>query len=112
MLSRIGVRLFEASPGDSGWDVFSLDYAVASPLTAIVTPKSATSYRRIFHLLWRLKRIEWGLNSTWRRGNAVEKALRSQHSNYKNSANVSVSNASNIFNSTLNSAMRKVALAR
>ena len=37
ILDRIGVRLLEASPGDSGWEVFSLDYAIDTPLNAVVT---------------------------------------------------------------------------
>jgi gamma-tubulin complex component 3 len=36
VLDRIGVRLLEASPGDTGWEVFSLDYAVDVPLNAVV----------------------------------------------------------------------------
>jgi gamma-tubulin complex component 3 len=35
VLDRIGIRLLEASPGDSGWEVFSLDYAIDSPLNAV-----------------------------------------------------------------------------
>jgi hypothetical protein len=28
IIERLDVRMMEASPGDSGWDVFSLDYQV------------------------------------------------------------------------------------
>lgn len=38
VLDRLGVRLLQAAEGDTGWDVFSLDYRMESPLTAIVTP--------------------------------------------------------------------------
>ena len=76
VLERVGVKLYEPAPGDSGWDIFSLDYHISDPLTAIVTPEASGKYRRIFHLLWRLKRIEWGLNNTWRRATGVNHAMR------------------------------------
>ena len=59
VLDRVGVRLLEASPGDSGWEVFSLDYAVDSPLNAVVHAEAMARYRIAFHMLWRLKRVEW-----------------------------------------------------
>lgn len=37
VLKRLDVRIFEASPGDSGWEVFSLDYNVTAPLNVIIT---------------------------------------------------------------------------
>ena len=36
VLDRVGVRLLEPSPGDTGWEVFTLDYAVDAPLTAVI----------------------------------------------------------------------------
>ena len=76
ILDKCGVRLYEPSPGDSGWDVFSLDYHIESPLTAVVGSDAKVKYKRIFHLLWRLRSIEWGLNNTWRRATSVNHALR------------------------------------
>ncbi len=35
VLDRIGIRLLEASAGDSGWEIFSLDYAIDAPLNAV-----------------------------------------------------------------------------
>eukprot|EP00605_Chrysophyceae_sp_TOSAG23-4_P001406 GSChrysophyteH1.ASY1.ANO1.1528.1 assembled CDS len=43
VLDRIGIKLLEASPGDTGWE-----------------------YRTAFQLLWRLKRVEWTLSSGWK----------------------------------------------
>jgi Gamma tubulin complex component C-terminal len=37
ILDRIGVRLLEATPGDTGWEVFSLDYKVDAPINAVVS---------------------------------------------------------------------------
>ncbi|CAM9091251.1 unnamed protein product, partial [Ectocarpus fasciculatus] len=36
VLDKITVRLLEPSPGDTGWEIFSLDYAVDAPLTALI----------------------------------------------------------------------------
>lgn len=66
ILDRVGVRLLEASSGDSGWEVFSLDYQVDLPLNAIVHTEAMAKYRIAFHMLWRLKRVEWSLASTWK----------------------------------------------
>ena len=93
---RCGIKLYEPSPGDSGWDVFSLDYHVESPLSAVVHAGASSKYRKVFHLLWRLKRIEWGLNNTWRRATSVNHSLR----------------ASSGASGSITKALRKVALAR
>jgi hypothetical protein len=39
------VRLLEDSPGDVGWDVFSLEYRVEPPITAIFTQASRPCVR-------------------------------------------------------------------
>lgn len=51
--------------GDRGWEVFSLLYHLQSPLSTIFTPHAMESYLRLFNFLWRLKRVETALNSTW-----------------------------------------------
>lgn len=35
ILKRLDVRLLEISPGDLGWDVFSLDYHVDGPIGTV-----------------------------------------------------------------------------
>eukprot|EP01035_Chromulina_nebulosa_P026001 gene26001-33989_t len=66
VLDRIGIRLLEAAPGDSGWEVFSLDYSMDSPLNAVVSAEALSKYRICFHMLWRLKRVEWSLSLAWK----------------------------------------------
>ncbi len=66
ILDRVGVRLLEPVPGDSGWEIFSLDYQVDLPLNAIVNNDAMSKYRIAFHMLWRLKRVEWSLAGTWK----------------------------------------------
>jgi gamma-tubulin complex component 3 len=65
MLSRLEVKLLQATPGDSGWDIFSLDYRVDCPLSTILTPDVMKEYLRIFNFLWRLKRVDHSLSTTW-----------------------------------------------
>ena len=50
VLDRIGIRLLEASPGDSGWEIFSLDYSIVAPLNAVRTLLTFSTHRFGFHL--------------------------------------------------------------
>ncbi|KAF9100965.1 Gamma-tubulin complex component 3 [Mortierella sp. GBA35] len=76
ILRRLDVRLLEISPGDSGWDVFSLDYHVDSPVNTILTPAAMHQYLKMFNFLWRLKRVEHALSSAWRRQTTSARAIR------------------------------------
>lgn len=68
ILDRVHVRLLDAAPGDTGWEVFALDYSTdQNPcLQALLHPEAMRSYRIAFHMLWRLKRVEWSLTTTWK----------------------------------------------
>ncbi|KAL5004454.1 hypothetical protein ScPMuIL_017910 [Solemya velum] len=66
ILKRLDVRLLEISPGDTGWDVFSLDYHVDGPIRTVFTPESMIIYLRVFNFLWRAKRMEYILASVWK----------------------------------------------
>lgn len=47
--------------------VFSLDYQPPAPLSAIIHSCALSAdYARIFHLLWRIKRVEWSLAASWK----------------------------------------------
>eukprot|EP00979_Chaetoceros_neogracilis_P015030 scaffold5236_cov229-Chaetoceros_neogracile.AAC.4 len=59
-----------------GWDIFTLDYAIDAPLTAIVHPKAMEKYHLVFNLLFRLKKIEWMMNNTWRQSTTLNHALQ------------------------------------
>ena len=68
-LKRLSVRYLKAEDGDSGWDIFSLDYKIAdSPLSVVLTEQALSRYLRVFNFLWRLKRVEHTLASAWRKG--------------------------------------------
>jgi gamma-tubulin complex component 3 len=75
ILNRLDVRLLEQSPGDNGWDVFSLDYHVDGPIGTIFAQNS-TTYLTLFNALWRAKRMEWILSGMWKRQITSAKLLR------------------------------------
>jgi gamma-tubulin complex component 3 len=66
ILNRLDVRLLELSPGDTGWDVFSLDYHVDGPISTVFTQETMLRYLRTFNFLWRAKRMEHCLASVWK----------------------------------------------
>ncbi|KAJ3290637.1 Gamma-tubulin complex component 3 [Borealophlyctis nickersoniae] len=65
IVRRLDVRLLEASSGDTGWDVFALDYHVDNPVNTIFTPQAMHHYLKLFTFLWRLKRVEHALARDW-----------------------------------------------
>lgn len=67
VLRRLDARMLELSHGDIGWEVFTLEYRVEAPLDVIVTPHSNRQYLKVFNFLWRIKRVEFALSSTWQR---------------------------------------------
>jgi gamma-tubulin complex component 3 len=67
VLSRLDSRMLELSHGEIGWDVFTLEYKISPPVDVIVTPYGSKQYLKVFNFLWRVKRVEFALGSTWRR---------------------------------------------
>ena len=67
ILRRLDARLTEMEKGDTGWDVFTLEYKIDAPVDVIINPWANRQYLKIFNLLWRIKRVEFALGSTWRR---------------------------------------------
>eukprot|EP00903_Cladosiphon_okamuranus_P012519 g11722.t2 len=65
-VARIGVKILAAGERETGWDVFSLEYNVGAPISTVVTKEVLMDYRKVFHLLWRIRRAEWSLASAWR----------------------------------------------
>ncbi|CAC5369535.1 TUBGCP3 [Mytilus coruscus] len=76
ILKRLDVRLLEVSPGDTGWDVFSLDYHVDGPIRTVFTPECIIMYLRVFNFLWRAKRMEYILAMIWKNQISNARMLR------------------------------------
>ena len=64
---RLDARLLELSHGDIGWDVFTLEYKIDPPVDVVITGWASKQYLKVFNFLWRTKRVEYTLGTTWRR---------------------------------------------
>jgi hypothetical protein len=67
IIRRLDARMLELSHGEIGWDVFTLEYRMDSPLDVIVGPWAQKQYLKIFNFLWRIKRVEFSLGQIWGR---------------------------------------------
>jgi gamma-tubulin complex component 3 len=67
ILRRLDARILEYSHGEIGWDCFALEYKVEAPLNAVLDGKAMVEYERLFHHLWRLKRVEAAITQGWMR---------------------------------------------
>jgi gamma-tubulin complex component 3 len=67
VLRRLDARMLQLSHGDIGWDCFTLEYKIDAPVDVVVTEWGARQYLKVFNFLWRIKRVEFALQSTWRR---------------------------------------------
>ena len=76
ILGRLDVKLLEIQPGDTGWDVFSLDYKVSGPIGVVFTQDAMTQYLMLFNTLWRAKRMEWVLSGVWQKLASLHKMTR------------------------------------
>lgn len=59
--------MMEYSHGEIGWDVFTLEYKVDSPVNTVLDTDSMMNYLKIFNHLWKVKRIESALSVAWMR---------------------------------------------
>ncbi|KAK4297042.1 hypothetical protein Pmani_030506 [Petrolisthes manimaculis] len=76
VLRRLDVRLLEISPGDLGWDVFSLDYHVDGAIGTVFTGECMRQYLMLFNALWKDKRMEMILADIWKEQSATSKLCR------------------------------------
>jgi len=58
------------------FDIFMFDYQVPDPVIAIVHTCALDRYKMVFSLLFRLKKIEFMLNLTWRQSATLQHALQ------------------------------------
>ena len=67
-LKKLNIKLMDASTGDTGWDIFLLEYNVDVPLTVIFTKSSLKEYQKLFFFFWKLKRLEYSQDhQIWRK---------------------------------------------
>ncbi len=61
------LALLQLSHGDIGWDCFTLEYKIDAPVDVVVTEWGSRQYLKVFNFLWRIKRVEFALATTWRK---------------------------------------------
>jgi gamma-tubulin complex component 3 len=66
-LRRLDARMLEFKSGEIGWDVFTLEYKIDSPLDTILDERSMEMYLKMFKHLWQIRRVEFSLNEIWAR---------------------------------------------
>lgn len=66
VLRRLDARMLQLSHGDIGWDCFTLEYKIDAPVDVVVTEWGNRQYLKVFNFLWRIKRVEFAVLSTWR----------------------------------------------
>lgn len=66
VLRRLDARMLQLSHGDIGWDCFTLEYKIDAPVDVVVTDWGNRQYLKVFNFLWRIKRVEFAVLSTWR----------------------------------------------
>ena len=64
------------SPGDHGWDVFSLDYHVDGPIGTVLSAAAMQRYLMLFNALWKDKRMEMILSDIWKEQAQTTKTCR------------------------------------
>lgn len=62
ILNNLDVRLMSNFEGDTGWDIFSLQYTIQGPLLTMLEV-SMPKYLQLFKHLWRLKHMEFVLSA-------------------------------------------------
>lgn len=75
MLRRLDARMLEFTHGEIGWDVFTLEYKVDSPVDTVLDPEAMRAYLRIFSHLWRMKRVDIALRNSWMKITSESKAF-------------------------------------
>ncbi|CAO1613973.1 unnamed protein product [Parajaminaea phylloscopi] len=78
ILRRLDARVLEFSGSETGWDTFTLEYRVDSPVNTVLDANAMAEYQQVFQHLWRMKRVEGSLSSSCMKlmgaSNALNKA--------------------------------------
>lgn len=76
-LDRLSIKLMDSSTGDTGWDIFVLEYNVDTPLNVIFTKPVLKEYQKLFFFFWKLKRLEFSHDhQIWRNFMTYSHSLR------------------------------------
>lgn len=64
ILRRLDARVLEFSGNETGWDTFTLEYRVDSPVNTVLDASAMAEYQQVFQHLWRMKRVEGSLSNS------------------------------------------------
>lgn len=65
VLRRLDARVLEFSGSETGWETFTLEYRVDSPVNTVLDATAMAEYQQIFLHLWKMKRVEMCLNASF-----------------------------------------------
>lgn len=65
-INRLNIKLLEPNLGDTGWDIFSLEYIIKIPLTVIFNKNLLLRYQELYKFFWKLKKLEYNQSQIWR----------------------------------------------
>ncbi len=78
-LKRLNIKLMDSNTGDTGWDIFVLEYNVDSPLNVIFSKYLLKEYQKLFFFFWKLKRLEFSQDhQIWRNFMTYSHTLKSR----------------------------------
>jgi gamma-tubulin complex component 3 len=78
-LKRLNIKLMDSSTGDTGWDIFVLEYNVDIPLNVIFSKNLLKDYQKLFFFFWKLKRLEFSQDhQIWRNFMTHSHSLKSK----------------------------------
>ena len=79
LFDRVHVRLLSndlpSSESLKGWDVFSLDYAVDTALSVVLSSNHLRKYQKVFAFLFFVHQIDWKLSQLWQKQIQLEHLL-------------------------------------
>lgn len=75
ILRRLDARVLEFTGTETGWDTFTLEYRVDSPVNTVLDATAMAEYQQIFLHLWKMKRVELCLNASFGKMTSVTNGL-------------------------------------
>lgn len=82
-LKKLNVKLLNPASGDSGWDIFLLEYNIEVPLNVIFTSNLMRKYQKLFFFFWEFKRVEYLQENAWKKFMHYAHLFKDSYSNLR-----------------------------
>jgi len=90
-LNKLNIKLLDSKIGDTGWDIFLLEYIIEPPLNVIFTKKSLIQYEKLFYFFWKIKRLEYSQDhQIWRKFMTFSHSLKGNFDYMRNKIQKSI----------------------